>query len=171
MCLCGFLSLCPSAIPLTAYGPMAAAAAAAVVRGAQNQLYYGCCMIFYFQILKFVKLFPLVKYLPSVWNICLLCVAAGSTPSRAAGFLGTSSPGPMADLYAAANQDSVSSYISAASPAPSTGFGHGLGVGTVRHTGTYTNIYKYNFTVKKDTSIIKSSWCDLSCKFWLLKFY
>ncbi|CAM4546560.1 unnamed protein product [Leuciscus chuanchicus] len=79
-----------TAIPLTAYGPMAAAAAAAVVRGAQNQLYYG------------------------------------STPSRA-GFLGTSSPGPMADLYAAANQDSVSSYISAASPAPSTGFGHGLG--------------------------------------------
>uniref|UniRef100_A0A3P9QCY0 Musashi RNA binding protein 1 n=1 Tax=Poecilia reticulata TaxID=8081 RepID=A0A3P9QCY0_POERE len=73
-----------AAIPLTAYGPMAAAAAAAVVRG--------------------------------------------STPSRTAGFLGTSSPGPMADLYAAANQDSgVSSYISAASPAPSTGFSHGLG--------------------------------------------
>ncbi|XP_059925935.1 RNA-binding protein Musashi homolog 1-like [Gadus macrocephalus] len=64
-----------TAIPLTAYGPMAAAAAA-VVRG----------------------------------------------------FLGTSSPGPMADLYAAANQDSgVSSYMSAASPAPSSGFGHGLG--------------------------------------------
>uniref|UniRef100_A0A4W6CRI1 Musashi RNA binding protein 1 n=1 Tax=Lates calcarifer TaxID=8187 RepID=A0A4W6CRI1_LATCA len=58
---------------------------------------------------------------------CLLCLS-GSTPSRTAGFLGTSSPGPMADLYAAANQDSgVSSYISAASPAPSTGFGHGLG--------------------------------------------
>uniref|UniRef100_A0A3B3YB68 RRM domain-containing protein n=1 Tax=Poecilia mexicana TaxID=48701 RepID=A0A3B3YB68_9TELE len=54
--------------------------------------------------------------------------ASGSTPSRTAGFLGTSSPGPMADLYAAANQDSgVSSYISAASPVPSTGFGHGLG--------------------------------------------
>nr|XP_057916153.1 RNA-binding protein Musashi homolog 1-like isoform X3 [Doryrhamphus excisus] len=72
-----------AAIPLTAYGPMAAAAAA---------------------------------------------VVRGSTPSRTAGFLSTSSPGPMADLYAAANQDSgVSSYISAASPAPSTGFGHGLG--------------------------------------------
>ncbi|TRY88723.1 hypothetical protein DNTS_029663 [Danionella cerebrum] len=56
-----------TAIPLTAYGPMAAAAAAAVVRG--------------------------------------------STPTRAAGFLSTSSPGPMADLYAAANQDSVSGYI------------------------------------------------------------
>ncbi|XP_061117649.1 RNA-binding protein Musashi homolog 1-like isoform X3 [Conger conger] len=73
------------AIPLTAYGPMAAAAAAAAV-------------------------------------------VRGSTPSRSAGFLGTSSPGPMADLYGAANQDSgVSSYISAASPAPSTGFGHSLG--------------------------------------------
>uniref|UniRef100_A0A8C6LH31 Musashi RNA binding protein 1 n=1 Tax=Nothobranchius furzeri TaxID=105023 RepID=A0A8C6LH31_NOTFU len=72
-----------AAIPLTAYGPMAAAAAA---------------------------------------------VVRGSTPSRTAGFLGTSSPGPMADLYAAANQDSgVSGYISAVSPAPSTGFGHGLG--------------------------------------------
>uniref|UniRef100_H2USQ5 RNA-binding protein Musashi homolog 2 n=1 Tax=Takifugu rubripes TaxID=31033 RepID=H2USQ5_TAKRU len=83
-------STCRPAIPLTAYGPMAAAAAAAVVRG---------------------------KYV----HVC-------STPSRTAGFLGTSSPGPMADLYAAANQDSgVSGYISAASPAPSTGFGHGLG--------------------------------------------
>ncbi|KAG8146400.1 hypothetical protein E2320_012742, partial [Naja naja] len=82
------LPLSPAAIPLTAYGPMAAAAAAAaVVRG------------------------------------------TGSTPSRTGGFLGTTSPGPMAELYGAANQDSgVSSYISAASPAPSTGFGHSLGV-------------------------------------------
>ncbi|XP_038007945.1 RNA-binding protein Musashi homolog 1 isoform X7 [Motacilla alba alba] len=81
------------AIPLTAYGPMAAAAAAAaVVRG--------------------------TVVLPAV----------GSTPSRTGGFLGTTSPGPMAELYGAANQDSgVSSYISAASPAPSTGFGHSLG--------------------------------------------
>ncbi|XP_016852074.1 RNA-binding protein Musashi homolog 1 isoform X4 [Anolis sagrei] len=81
------------AIPLTAYGPMAAAAAAAaVVRGTG------------------------------------LLLPAGSTPSRTGGFLGTTSPGPMAELYGAANQDSgVSSYISAASPAPSTGFGHSLG--------------------------------------------
>lgn len=69
-----------TAIPLTAYGPMAAAAA----------------------------------------------VVRGSAPSRSA-FLNTSSPAPMADLYAAANQDSgVSGYISAASPAPSAGFTHGL---------------------------------------------
>ncbi|XP_075071031.1 RNA-binding protein Musashi homolog 1 isoform X1 [Mixophyes fleayi] len=72
-----------TAIPLTAYGPVAAAAAA---------------------------------------------VVRGSTPTRTGGFLGTSSPGPMAELYGAANQESaVSSYISAASPAPSTGFGHSLG--------------------------------------------
>uniref|UniRef100_A0A8P4G687 Musashi RNA-binding protein 1 n=1 Tax=Dicentrarchus labrax TaxID=13489 RepID=A0A8P4G687_DICLA len=52
----------------------------------------------------------------------------GSTPSRSAGFLGTSSPGPMADLYGTASQESaVSSYLSAASPAPSTGFSHSLG--------------------------------------------
>uniref|UniRef100_A0AAR2KDW3 RRM domain-containing protein n=1 Tax=Pygocentrus nattereri TaxID=42514 RepID=A0AAR2KDW3_PYGNA len=79
------------AIPLTAYNPMAAAAAAAaVVRGQ--------------------------------W--AFLC----SAPSRSAGFLSTSSPGPMADLYGTTSQDStVSSYISAASPAPSTGFSHSLG--------------------------------------------
>uniref|UniRef100_A0A4W5MSC2 RNA-binding protein Musashi homolog 2 n=1 Tax=Hucho hucho TaxID=62062 RepID=A0A4W5MSC2_9TELE len=81
------------AIPLSAYGPMAAAAAA---------------------------------------------VARGSTPSRSGGFLGTSSPGPMADLYAAANQESaVSSYLSAASPSPSTGFGHSLGV---RHSPYHVGI-------------------------------
>uniref|UniRef100_A0A8C8GCS5 RRM domain-containing protein n=1 Tax=Oncorhynchus tshawytscha TaxID=74940 RepID=A0A8C8GCS5_ONCTS len=62
----------------------------------------------------------------------------GSTPSRSGGFLGTSSPGPMADLYAAANQESaVSSYLSAASPSPSTGFGHSLGV---RHSPYHVGI-------------------------------
>uniref|UniRef100_H0WNL3 RNA-binding protein Musashi homolog 1 n=1 Tax=Otolemur garnettii TaxID=30611 RepID=H0WNL3_OTOGA len=90
-----------TAIPLTAYGPMAAAAAAAaVVRGTG---------------------------LPGShpWT---MAPPPGSTPSRTGGFLGTTSPGPMAELYGAANQDSgVSSYISAASPAPSTGFGHSLG--------------------------------------------
>uniref|UniRef100_A0A8C1RAF7 Musashi RNA-binding protein 1 n=1 Tax=Cyprinus carpio TaxID=7962 RepID=A0A8C1RAF7_CYPCA len=87
------------AIPLTAYNPMAAAAAAAaVVRGAR------------------ILFFLHPTHDP--W----------STPSRSAGFLGTSSPGPMADLYGTANQDSaISSYISAASPAPSTGFSHSLG--------------------------------------------
>ncbi|XP_073674775.1 RNA-binding protein Musashi homolog 1b isoform X4 [Garra rufa] len=64
---------------------------------------------------------PLTAYNP-------MAAAAAAAAVVRAGFLGTSSPGPMADLYGTANQDSaVSSYISAASPAPSTGFSHSLG--------------------------------------------
>ena len=85
--------------------------------------------------------------------MCLVTLASsacpsGSTPSRTAGFLGTSSPGPMADLYAAANQDSgVSSYISAASPAPSTGFGHGLGVGLPPRSLSHTHARRADVTL------------------------
>uniref|UniRef100_A0AAQ4QHL3 Musashi RNA binding protein 1b n=1 Tax=Gasterosteus aculeatus aculeatus TaxID=481459 RepID=A0AAQ4QHL3_GASAC len=54
--------------------------------------------------------------------------AIRSNQSRSGGFLGTSSPGPMADIYGTASQESaVSSYLSAASPSPSTGFSHSLG--------------------------------------------
>lgn len=64
-----------------------------------------------------------------LFDILAVIILSGSTPSRSAGFLGTSSPGPMADLYGTASQESaVSSYLSAASPAPSTGFSHSLGV-------------------------------------------
>ncbi|XP_077079400.1 RNA-binding protein Musashi homolog 1b isoform X3 [Siphateles boraxobius] len=71
---------------------------------------------------------PLTAYNPMAAAAAAAAVVRGSTPSRSGGFLGTSSPGPMADLYGAANQDStVSSYISAASPAPSSGFSHSLG--------------------------------------------
>ncbi|XP_016340968.1 RNA-binding protein Musashi homolog 1b isoform X4 [Sinocyclocheilus anshuiensis] len=64
---------------------------------------------------------PLTAYNP-------MAAAAAAAAVVRAGFLGTSSPGPMADLYGTANQDStISSYISAASPAPSTGFSHSLG--------------------------------------------
>ncbi|XP_033973895.1 RNA-binding protein Musashi homolog 1b isoform X1 [Trematomus bernacchii] len=83
-----------TAIPLTAYGPMAAAAAAAAV-------------------------------------------VRGSTPSRTAGFLGTSSPGPMADLYGSGQESAVSNYLSAASPAPNAGFGHGLGLCAVMTPGPF----------------------------------
>ncbi|XP_073765491.1 RNA-binding protein Musashi homolog 1b isoform X3 [Danio rerio] len=64
---------------------------------------------------------PLTAYNP-------MAAAAAAAAVVRAGFLGTSSPGPMADLYGTANQESaVSSYLSAASPAPSTGFSHSLG--------------------------------------------
>ncbi|KFV19314.1 RNA-binding protein Musashi 1, partial [Tauraco erythrolophus] len=55
------------------------------------------------------------------WDLhfVVLLPPVGSTPSRTGGFLGTTSPGPMAELYGAANQDSgVSSYISATRPDP-----------------------------------------------------
>jgi len=118
------------AIPLTAYGPMAAAAAAAaVVRGTGN-----CHFPPWHGVLP--RRFAMgcgrgVGQGVHFWDFhcVVLLPPVGSTPSRTGGFLGTTSPGPMAELYGAANQDSgVSSYISAASPAPSTGFGHSLGV-------------------------------------------
>ncbi|XP_068124571.1 RNA-binding protein Musashi homolog 2 isoform X4 [Hyperolius riggenbachi] len=52
---------------------------------------------------------------------------AGTNPARPGGFPGANSPGPVADLYGTANQDSgVGNYISAASPQPGSGFGHGI---------------------------------------------
>ncbi|XP_038014165.1 RNA-binding protein Musashi homolog 2 isoform X9 [Motacilla alba alba] len=51
----------------------------------------------------------------------------GSNPARPGGFPGANSPGPVADLYGPASQDSaVGNYISAASPQPGSGFGHGI---------------------------------------------
>uniref|UniRef100_A0A8D0BWK7 Musashi RNA binding protein 2 n=1 Tax=Salvator merianae TaxID=96440 RepID=A0A8D0BWK7_SALMN len=52
---------------------------------------------------------------------------AGSNPARPGGFPGANSPGPVADIYGTASQDSgVGNYISAASPQPGSGFGHGI---------------------------------------------
>ncbi|XP_053130664.1 RNA-binding protein Musashi homolog 2 isoform X1 [Hemicordylus capensis] len=52
---------------------------------------------------------------------------AGSNPARPGGFPGANSPGPVPDLYGTASQDSgVGNYISAASPQPGSGFGHGI---------------------------------------------
>uniref|UniRef100_A0A8C6ZDI8 RNA-binding protein Musashi homolog 2 n=1 Tax=Nothoprocta perdicaria TaxID=30464 RepID=A0A8C6ZDI8_NOTPE len=52
---------------------------------------------------------------------------AGSSAARPGGFPGANSPGPVADLYGTASQDSgVGNYISAASPQPGSGFGHGI---------------------------------------------
>ncbi|KAM9846289.1 RNA-binding protein Musashi homolog 2-like isoform 1-T1 [Aulostomus maculatus] len=54
----------------------------------------------------------------------LLCLYAGTNPSRPGGFPGANSPGPVADLYGPSSQDSaVGNYISAASPQPGSGFG------------------------------------------------
>ncbi|XP_072557670.1 RNA-binding protein Musashi homolog 2b isoform X2 [Paramormyrops kingsleyae] len=51
----------------------------------------------------------------------------GTNPPRPGAFPGANSPGPVADLYGPASQDSgVGNYISAASPQPGSGFGHGI---------------------------------------------
>ncbi|XP_066552030.1 RNA-binding protein Musashi homolog 2b isoform X5 [Amia ocellicauda] len=51
----------------------------------------------------------------------------GTNPPRPGGFPGANSPGPVADLYGTASQDSgVGNYISAASPQPGSGFGHSI---------------------------------------------
>uniref|UniRef100_A0A8C9FCH3 Musashi RNA binding protein 2 n=1 Tax=Pavo cristatus TaxID=9049 RepID=A0A8C9FCH3_PAVCR len=63
---------------------------------------------------------------------------AGSNPARPGGFPGANSPGPVADLYGTASQDSgVGNYISAASPQPGSGFSHGIAVSTACREGHY----------------------------------
>ncbi|XP_029922124.1 RNA-binding protein Musashi homolog 2 isoform X3 [Myripristis murdjan] len=53
----------------------------------------------------------------------------GTNPNRPGAFPGANSPGPVADLYGTAGQDSaVGNYISAASPQPGSGFGHSIAV-------------------------------------------
>ncbi|XP_056910329.1 RNA-binding protein Musashi homolog 2b isoform X8 [Takifugu flavidus] len=91
--------------PATAYGPVAAAAVAAVRgsgRGARGRGGY-------------------LAYPQST--------GPGANPSRPGGFPGANSPGPVADLYAPGSQDSaVGNYISAASPQPGSGFGPSITV-------------------------------------------
>ncbi|XP_072635984.1 RNA-binding protein Musashi homolog 2 isoform X11 [Canis lupus baileyi] len=94
--------LSPPGFPAAAYGPVAAAAVAAA-RGS---------------VLNSYSAQP---------NFGAPASPAGSNPARPGGFPGANSPGPVADLYGPASQDSgVGNYISAASPQPGSGFGHGI---------------------------------------------
>ncbi|XP_058853860.1 RNA-binding protein Musashi homolog 2b isoform X6 [Acipenser ruthenus] len=88
--------------PATAYGPVAAAAVAAA-RGS---------------VLNSYTAHP---------NFGAPASPAGTNHVRPGGFPGANSPGPVADLYGTASQDSgVGNYISAASPQPGSGFGHSI---------------------------------------------
>uniref|UniRef100_A0A8B9K3D0 Musashi RNA-binding protein 2b n=1 Tax=Astyanax mexicanus TaxID=7994 RepID=A0A8B9K3D0_ASTMX len=93
--------------PATAYGPVAAAAVAAARgsgRAARGRGGYAA--------------YP-------------HSTGPGTNPPRPGAFPGASSPGPVADLYGPASQDSgVGNYISAASPQPGSGFGHSIAVST-----------------------------------------
>ncbi|XP_036846135.1 RNA-binding protein Musashi homolog 2 isoform X10 [Oncorhynchus mykiss] len=88
--------------PATAYGPVAAAVAAArgSGRGARGR----------------------GGYMAYPQN-----AGPGGNPPRPGGFPGANSPGPVAELYGPGGQDSnVGNYISAASPQPGSGFGHSM---------------------------------------------
>ncbi|XP_063153030.1 RNA-binding protein Musashi homolog 2 isoform X6 [Candoia aspera] len=71
--------------------------------------------------------FPAAAYGPVAAAAVAAARGSGSNPARPGGFPGANSPGPVADLYGTASQDSgVGNYISAASPQPGSGFGHGI---------------------------------------------
>ncbi|XP_062869714.1 RNA-binding protein Musashi homolog 2a isoform X3 [Trichomycterus rosablanca] len=90
--------------PTAAYGPVAAAAAVAAARGSgRGARGRG-------------------SYMAYPQN-----PGPGANPARPGAFPGANSPGPVADLYGPASQDStVGNYISAASPQPGSGFSHGI---------------------------------------------
>uniref|UniRef100_A0A3B3S073 RNA-binding protein Musashi homolog 2 n=1 Tax=Paramormyrops kingsleyae TaxID=1676925 RepID=A0A3B3S073_9TELE len=77
----------------------------------------------------------------------------GTSPARPTGFHGDSSPGPVADLYGPGSQDSgVGNYISATSPQPGSGFGHGIAVSSPPPPPTVTKFSNSASSVVLHTS-------------------
>ncbi|XP_043574163.1 RNA-binding protein Musashi homolog 2b isoform X15 [Chiloscyllium plagiosum] len=128
--------------PAAAYGPVAAAAAAArgSGRGTRGR---GCYMAYPQNVgagsapglnshlltwpQPLVKMTVLNSYSAQP-NYGAPASPAGTNPPRPGGFPGANSPGPVADIYGTASQDSgVGNYMSATSPQPGSGFGHSIG--------------------------------------------
>uniref|UniRef100_A0A8C7GBF7 RNA-binding protein Musashi homolog 2 n=1 Tax=Oncorhynchus kisutch TaxID=8019 RepID=A0A8C7GBF7_ONCKI len=107
--------------PATAYGPVAAAAVAAVRgsgRGARGR----------------------GGYMAYQQNAGAGKRSVGTNQARPGAFPGTNSPGPVADLYGTPSQDSgVGNYISAASPQPGSGFGHSIAVSIAYSSNSFTS--------------------------------
>lgn len=92
-------------------------------------------------ILGFILCTPVLNSYSAQPNYGAPASPAGTNPARPGGFPGANSPGPVADLYGTANQDSgVGNYISAASPQPGSGFGHGIAVSDL-FTLYYCSLY------------------------------
>ncbi|XP_028563849.1 RNA-binding protein Musashi homolog 2 isoform X15 [Podarcis muralis] len=109
-----------ASFPAAAYGPVAAAVAAARGSGRGGRGRGG-----YMAYLQNAG--PVLNSYSAQPNFGAPASPAGSNPARPGGFPGANSPGPVADLYGTASQDSgVGNYISAASPQPGSGFGHGI---------------------------------------------
>ncbi|XP_061461197.1 RNA-binding protein Musashi homolog 2 isoform X10 [Rhineura floridana] len=110
-----------ASFPAAAYGPVAAAAVAAARGSGRGGRGRGSYMA-YLQ-----NAGPVLNSYSAQPNFGAPASPAGSNPARPGGFPGANSPGPVADLYGTASQDSgVGNYISAASPQPGSGFGHGI---------------------------------------------
>ncbi|XP_041053659.1 RNA-binding protein Musashi homolog 2b isoform X17 [Cetorhinus maximus] len=72
--------------------------------------------------------FPVLNSYSAQPNYGAPASPAGTNPPRPGGFPGANSPGPVADIYGTASQDSgVGNYMSATSPQPGSGFGHSIG--------------------------------------------
>ncbi|KAG7274147.1 hypothetical protein CRUP_011482 [Coryphaenoides rupestris] len=125
--------------PATAYGPVAAvAAAAARGSGLPDYGFYstpsdqrgGSCSFADYGSLGQAAQMLHSEHATSACNSPLQHIhspdhfkSPGGNPSRPGGFPGANSPGPVADLYGPSSQESaVGNYISAASPQPGTGF-------------------------------------------------
>ncbi|XP_072446025.1 RNA-binding protein Musashi homolog 2 isoform X15 [Chiloscyllium punctatum] len=120
--------------PAAAYGPVAAAAAAA--RGSGRGTRGRGCYMAYPQNVGAESVseavYPASLTLgPAYLHLKHSSERAeqeGTNPPRPGGFPGANSPGPVADIYGTASQDSgVGNYMSATSPQPGSGFGHSIG--------------------------------------------
>ncbi|XP_042298746.1 RNA-binding protein Musashi homolog 2-like isoform X9 [Sceloporus undulatus] len=112
-----------ASFPAAAYGPVAAAAVAAARGSGRGGRGRGGYMAYP------QNAGPVLNSYSAQPNFGAPASPAGSNPARPGGFPGANSPGPVADLYGTASQDSgVGNYISAASPQPGSSFGHGIAV-------------------------------------------
>ncbi|XP_072909346.1 RNA-binding protein Musashi homolog 2b isoform X19 [Hemitrygon akajei] len=111
--------------PAAAYGPVAAATAA--TRGSGRGTRGRGGYVAYPQNVRAGSTPGLNNQLLA-WPQPLVKMTVGTNPARHGGFPGANSPGPVAEIYGTASQDSgVGNYISATSPQPGSGFGHSIG--------------------------------------------
>ncbi|XP_072909348.1 RNA-binding protein Musashi homolog 2b isoform X21 [Hemitrygon akajei] len=107
--------------PAAAYGPVAAATAA--TRGSGRGTRGRGGYVAYPQNVRAV-----LNSYSAQPNYGAPASPVGTNPARHGGFPGANSPGPVAEIYGTASQDSgVGNYISATSPQPGSGFGHSIG--------------------------------------------
>ncbi|XP_072099583.1 RNA-binding protein Musashi homolog 2b isoform X10 [Mobula birostris] len=112
--------------PAAAYGPVAAATAA--TRGSGSTPGLNNQLLAWPQPLVKMTGKQILNSYSAQPNYGAPASPVGTNPARHGGFPGANSPGPVAEIYGTASQDSgVGNYISATSPQPGSGFGHSIG--------------------------------------------